>query len=82
MSTPKEQCECGAKVYELKNHTKCGALYFKVFTKKISGLGYWNVFPTKGINGSSDDLIEILLYITPEDYIPERNDRIWKKPSI
>ena len=76
MSTPKEQCECGAKIYELKNHTKCGALYFKVYTKKTSGLGYWNVFPTKGISGSSDDLIEMLLYITPEDYIPERNDKI------
>ncbi|MBR0406560.1 MAG: DEAD/DEAH box helicase [Clostridia bacterium] len=76
MSTPKEQCECGARIYELKNHTKCGALYLKVFVKKTTGTGYWNVFPIKGISGSSDDLIEMLLYITPDDFIPERNDKI------
>lgn len=76
ISVPKEQCECGARVYELKNHTKCGALYFKVYAKKIAGTGYWHVFSTKGISGGSDDLIEMLLYITPEDYLPEANDKI------
>ena len=65
-----------ARIYELKNHTKCGALYFKVYAKKVTGTGYWHVFSTKGISGGSDDLVEMLLYITPEDYTPERNDKI------
>ena len=73
---PREQCECGAKIYELKNHTKCGALYLRVYAKKVEGTGYWHVFSTKGISGGTDDLVEMLLYITPEDYIPERNDKI------
>lgn len=73
---PQEQCECGARIYELKNHTKCGALYFKVYAKKIVGTGYWHVFSTKGISGGADDLVEMLLYITPEDYTPDRNDKI------
>lgn len=76
ISVPQEQCECGARIYELKNHTKCGALYFKVYAKKVTGTGYWHVFSTKGISGGSDDLVEMLLYITPEDYTPERNDKI------
>ena len=76
ITIPQEQCECGARIYELKNHTKCGALYFKVYAKKVTGTGYWHVFSTKGISGGSDDLVEMLLYITPEDYKPERNDKI------
>jgi Distinct helicase family with a unique C-terminal domain including a metal-binding cysteine cluster len=76
ISIPKEQCECGGKIYELLNHTKCGALYLKVYIKKISGTGYWYVFPKKGISGSGDDLSEMLLYITPEDYKPEKHDKI------
>lgn len=76
LSIPKEQCECGAKIYELKSHTKCGALYFKVYAKRMAGTGFWYVFANKGIDGSGDDLTEMLLYITPEDYIPEKNDKI------
>ena len=76
VSTPKEQCECGARIYELKNHTKCGALYLKVYVKKVTGTGYWHVFSTRGISGGADDLIEMLLYITPEDFSPKPNDQI------
>ena len=76
ISVPQEQCECGAKIYELKNHTKCGALYFKVYGKKVTGTGYWHVFSTRGIRGSADDLSEMLLYIAPTDYKAKKTDKI------
>ena len=75
-SIPKDQCQCGAKCFELVNHTKCGALYLKVYAKKVDGAGYWHVFSSKGINGGGDDLIEMLLYIVPEDFTPEKNDKL------
>lgn len=48
-SIPKEKCECGGRVYELVNHTKCGALYFRVFLKKEEGQPYWYVFSRPGV---------------------------------
>lgn len=76
ISTPKDQCSCGGKIYELVNHTKCGALYFRVYVKQITGQGFWYVFPRKGISGSGDDLKEMLLYIVPKGYICEKGDKI------
>lgn len=76
ISTPKDQCKCGGKVYELVNHTKCGALYFKVYVKQIAGQGFWYVFPRKGISGSGDDLREMLLYVVPDGYILEKGDKM------
>lgn len=76
ISTPKTQCDCGGKIYELVNHTKCGALYLKVYVKQATGLGFWHVFPRKGISGSKDDLKEMLLYIVPDGYILEKKDKL------
>ena len=76
ISTPKEQCGCGGKIYELVNHTKCGALYFKVYVKQTAGQEFWYVFPRKGISGSGDDLKEMLLYIVPDGYILEKGDKL------
>ena len=76
ISVPKERCECGGKIYELKNHTKCGALYFKVYLRKMSGEGYWYVFPTKGLSGGVEELEEMLLYIVPEGYKPGNKDKL------
>ena len=47
ISVPREKCGCGGRMYELVNHIKCGALYFKVYVQKMSGTGYWYVFPNK-----------------------------------
>lgn len=68
VSIPRVKCGCGSRMYELVNHIKCGALYFRVFVQRVSGTGYWYVFPTKGLNGGSNELTEMLLYICPEGY--------------
>ena len=66
VSIPKMQCECGARVYELVNHIKCGALFLKVYFREESGQPYYYVFSQKGISGDSGSLREMLLYIVPE----------------
>jgi len=76
ISIPREKCECGGKIYELVNHIKCGALYFKVYVKKNEGQPYWYVFPQRGLNGDADSLNEMLLYIVPKNYRRGKNDKI------
>lgn len=76
ISIPREKCECGGRIYELVNHIKCGALYFKVYIQKTSGVGYWYVFPNRGLNGSANDLTEMLLYIVPDGYERKPKDNI------
>ena len=76
ISIPREKCECGGKIYELVNHIKCGALYFKVYVKKNEGQPYWYVFPQRGLNGDADSLNEMLLYIVPKNYQRGKNDKI------
>ncbi|MDR1872797.1 MAG: DEAD/DEAH box helicase [Deltaproteobacteria bacterium] len=75
ISIPKEKCECGARIYELVNHIKCGALYFRVFARKTDGAPYWYVFPNRGLNGDNNDLSEVLLYIVPKYYQKGKNDK-------
>jgi len=76
ISIPREKCECGGKIYELVNHIKCGALYFKVYVKKNEGQLYWYVFPQRGLNGDTDSLNEMLLYIVPKNYQRGKKDKI------
>lgn len=76
ISIPREKCECGGKIYELVNHIKCGALYFKVYVRKTEGQPYWYVFPQRGLNGDADSLNEMLLYIVPKNYQRGKNDKI------
>ena len=40
------------------------------------GTGYWYVFPNKGLSGSANELVEMLLYICPDDYVLKSKDRI------
>lgn len=75
ISIPKEKCECGGRVYELFNHIKCGALYFRVFLKKEEGQPYWYVFPNPGLVGDEDSLNSMLLYIVPSDHHRRRNEK-------
>lgn len=75
VSVPHDKCGCGGRMYELVNHIKCGALYFKVYVQKIEGTGYWYVFPNKGLSGSANELTEMLLYICPDDYVLEEKDK-------
>ena len=69
-SIMQEQCSCGAHIYELVNHVKCGAIYLKVYVDgNISkGMPYLYVFPNKGLNGDANSLKEMLLYVLPENY--------------
>jgi hypothetical protein len=76
ISIPKVKCECGGRIYELVNHIKCGALYFKVFVQKNDGQPYWYTFPMHGLNGDANSLNEMLLYVVPKNYQKRRNDKI------
>lgn len=76
ISIPKDKCECGGRIYELVNHIKCGALYFKVFVQKNDGQPYWYVFPMRGLNGDANSLNEMLLYVVPKNYQKGKNDKI------
>ena len=76
VSIQKEKCECGARIYELVNHVKCGALYLKVFVQINEGIPYWYVFPNRGLDGGVSSLKEMLLYIVPDGYIKGKNDKL------
>lgn len=76
LSIPKDKCECGSRAYELVNHIKCGALYFKVYVKKNEGYPFWYVFPQRGLSGDANSLKEMLLYIMSENYQKKKNDNI------
>lgn len=82
ISIPREKCGCGGRMYELVNHIKCGALYFKVYVQKMSGTGYWYVFPNKGLSGGANDLTEMLLYICPDGYELKSKDKVGYLDSI
>ena len=71
-----ERCACGAKTYELVNHVKCGALYFRVFTQRNPGEPFQYVFSRKGLCGGLTELTEMLLYVTPEGYTRKGNEKI------
>lgn len=76
VSIPRYKCECGGRMYELVNHIKCGALYFRVYVQKISGTGYWYVFPNKGLGGGTNELTEMLLYVCPDGYELRSKDKV------
>ncbi|MEF2247310.1 DEAD/DEAH box helicase [Paenibacillus sp. IITD108] len=76
ISIPRDRCECGGRIYELVNHIKCGALYFRVYLQKNEGQPYWYVFPQRGLNGDANSLNEMLLYVVPEGYQKRKNDKI------
>lgn len=76
ISIPKHKCDCGGRIYELVNHIKCGALYFKVYTRESEGQPYWYVFPDRGLNGDIKSLNEMLLYVVPKNYQKRKNDKI------
>ena len=76
ISIPKDKCECGSRIYEQVNHIKCGALYLRVYVQKDEGQPYWYVFPQRGLNGDSNSLQEMLLYVVPNNYQRRRNDKL------
>jgi hypothetical protein len=77
ISIPKERCECGGRIYELVNHTNCGALYFKVYGEILNNQGapYWYVFPQRGLVGDENSLQTMLLYIVPKNYQRKKSDK-------
>ena len=76
ISIPKDKCECGGRIYELVNHIKCGALYFRGYVQKTEGQPFWYIFPRRGLNGDANSLKEMLLYIVPQNYQKRKNDKI------
>ena len=76
ISIPKDKCECSGRIYELVNHIKCGALYFRVYVQKTEGQPYWYVFPQCGLSGDADALKEMLLYIVPQNFQRRKNDKM------
>jgi ATP-dependent helicase YprA (DUF1998 family) len=76
ISIPKDKCECGGRIYELVNHIKCGALYYRVYVQKTEGQPFWYVFPQRGLSGDANSLNEMLLYIVPANYQKGKNEKI------
>lgn len=76
ISIPRDKCECGGRLYELVNHIKCGALYFRVYVQKNEGQSYWYVFTQRGLNGDANSLMEMLLYVVPQNYQKNKNDKM------
>lgn len=76
ISTPRSNCECGGRIYELVNHIRCGALYFRVFVQKNDGQPYWYIFPIRGLNKDPNSLHEMLLYVVPKKYQKRRKDKV------
>ncbi|MDR0999413.1 MAG: DEAD/DEAH box helicase [Clostridiales bacterium] len=76
ISIPRDKCECGGRIYELVNHIKCGALYLRVYVQKTEGQPYWYVFPQRGLNGDTNSLKEMLLYVVPQNYQRRKNDKM------
>ncbi len=76
ISISRNKCECGGRVYELVNHIKCGALYLRVYVQKNEGQPHWYVFTQRGLNGDVNSLIEMLLYVVPQNYQKRKNDKL------
>lgn len=76
ISVPKDKCECDGKIYEIVNHIKCGALFFRVYVQKKDGQPFWYIFPNPGLDGDQSSLQTMLLYIIPKNYQKKKNDKI------
>ena len=76
ISISKDKCECGGRIFELVNHIKCGALYFKVFVQKNDGQPFWYVFQMRGLNGDANSLNEMILYVVPRNYQKKKGEKI------
>ncbi|QIK50880.1 DEAD/DEAH box helicase [Jeotgalibaca porci] len=71
-------CECGGKIYELVNHRRCGAIYFKAYINKHSLVHdfFWS---TKG-SLSEEEYQDIYLYIPSNGIFRQGNkddESIW-----
>mgnify|MGYP000212429122 CR=1 FL=1 len=71
-SVHKEKCECGAKIYELVNHVRCGGLFIKGWIAEKQGQKY--VFSSPGLNDDNSAVQEIHLYLRPNNYSKERGE--------
>lgn len=71
-SVHKEKCECGAKIYELINHVRCGGLFIKGWMAEKHGQKY--VFASPGLNDDNSAVHEIHLYLRPNNYSRERGE--------
>ncbi len=72
-SIHKEKCDCGAKVYELINHTKCGGLFLRAWLCVKRNKQY--IFTSPGCNDETSKLREVHLYIRPENYQKEKGEK-------
>lgn len=71
-SIKKEQCECGAKIYEVINHVKCGGLFLRAWISSKDGQRY--LFTSKGLPGDETSIEEVHLYIKPDNYKKESGE--------
>lgn len=79
ISIPKDNCECGGRIYELVNHIKCGALYLQVYVnlEQNQGQPFWYVFSKQGLQlDASKKLKKMHLYVVPEGYEKRKQDKI------
>lgn len=71
-SVHKEKCECGAKMYELINHVRCGGLFIKGWIAEKQRQKY--LFASPGLNDDNSAVQEIHLYLRPNNYSKERGE--------
>lgn len=73
--TPRVQCECGARVYELYTHRRCGAAFLRGFWREGDEQFLWHE-PPHGGGAAGERLIEVhLLVETDRSQTPDRT--IW-----
>lgn len=67
-SSPREECECGARVFELLSHRTCGAAYLRAYRRKNDASGRSFLW-TEGSNSESLEEIHLCVEEPRDDAI-------------
>lgn len=68
-TSPREECDCGARVFELLSHRTCGAAYLRAFRRKNSGSQERQFLWTEGSNSESLEEIHLCVQEPRDDVI-------------
>jgi ATP-dependent helicase YprA (DUF1998 family) len=87
-ATPRLYCDCGARVYELLTHRRCGAAFLRGFWRENDERFLWHEAP-RGQGPVGERLLEVHLLVEPERsrpgdrqlYLHIRTGRVVEKRS-
>lgn len=68
-TSPREECDCGARVFELLSHRTCGAAYLRAFRRKGSRAQAQQFLWTEGENSESLEEIHLCVEEPRDDAI-------------